>query len=237
MTQLNVIEKNDQRVLTSAQLAVSYGTDYKTISKNFTRNKIRYQEGKHYALLQGDERKNFLMNYPQIDDSLKHAKHIYLWTAKGALLHAKSLGTDEAWEAYETLVDDYFNKTEQLQRAHISSPVPQTIEDILIASLVSMKEMKFENEKLRQQVSHLSLVVDGEVVLTKTQRAEIQQAVRRRQGELNREGYEHPHFKSIYTAVNDHFNVPSYNEIKRTDFGQALKVIAGWYPKKKEEAI
>lgn len=39
MNQLKVIEKNDQRVLTSAQLAVAYGTDTKSISKNFTRNK------------------------------------------------------------------------------------------------------------------------------------------------------------------------------------------------------
>lgn len=235
MTNLRVIEKNDQRVLTSAQLAESYGTDAKSISKNFSRNKSRYKEGKHYFVLSGDDLREFKTNH-QIDDQFKHSPALYLWTVKGALLHAKSLGTDEAWEAYEALVDDYFNKTEQLQRASIPSPVPQTLEDIMIAQLVSMKELKAENEKLRREMSHLSLVVDNEVVLTKQQRAEIQQAVRRRQGELNREGYEQPHFKSIYTAVNDHFNVPSYNEIKRSDFEQALKVIAGWYPKKKEDA-
>lgn len=236
MGQLKVIEKQDNRVVTTAQLAEVFGTETKVISYNFNYNKERYEEGKHYFALTGEDRKEFLFNHREIQDGSKHAKVLYLWTAKGVFLHAKSLNTDKAWDAYGQLVDDYFNKTEQLQRANIPSPVPQTIEDILIASLVSMKEMKVENEKLRQEVSHLSLVVDGEVVLTKTQRAEIQQAVRRRQGELNREGYEHPHFKSIYTAVNDHFNVPSYNEIKRSDFGQALKVIAGWYPKKKEDA-
>lgn len=235
MNQLEIIEKNDHRVLTSSQLAESYGTDAKSISHNYTRNKKRYTEGKHYFVLAGEELKEFKTNH-QIGDQLKHSPSLYLWTVKGALMHAKSLGTDEAWTAYETLVDDYFNKTEQLQRAHIPSPVPQTLEDIMIAQLMSMKELKTENENLRREMSHLSLVVDNEIILTKQQRAEIQQAVRRRQGELNREGYDHPHFKSIYTAVNDHFNVPSYNEIKRTDFEQALKVIAGWYPKKKEDA-
>ncbi|OMD08360.1 ORF6N domain-containing protein [Paenibacillus odorifer] len=236
MNQLKVIEKNDQRVLTSEQLAESFGATVPKINYNFTYNKNRYEEGKHYFVLRGEALKEFKTDI-EIPTSLKRVHTLYLWTAKGAFLHAKSLNTDKAWNAYSQLVDDYFNKTEQLQRAGIPTQTPQTIEDILIASLINMKEMKVENEKLRQQVSHLSLVVDGEVVLTKTQRSEIQQAVRRRQGELNREGYEHPHFKSIYTAVNDHFNVPSYNEIKRTDFGQALKVIAGWYPKKKSEAI
>lgn len=236
MIQLKAIEKNEYRVLTSEQLADSFGATVAKINYNFSYNKKRYEEGKHYFVLKGDELKDFKTDF-EIPTSLKRVHTLYLWTAKGAFLHAKSLNTDKAWNSYSELIDDYFNKTEQLQRAHITSPVPQTIEDILIASLVSMKEMKFENEKLRQQVSHLSLVVDGEVVLTKHQRTEIQQAVRRRQGELNKEGYENPHFKSIYTAVNDHFNVPSYNEIKRTDFEQALKIISGWYPKKKEAVL
>ncbi|MFD1776700.1 ORF6N domain-containing protein [Paenibacillus rhizophilus] len=235
MNQLKVIEKNDIRVLTSEQLAESFGATVAKINYNFSYNKIRYEEGKHYFVLKGDELKDFKTDI-EIPTSLKRVHTLYLWTAKGAFLHAKSLNTDKAWDAYSQLVDDYFNKTEQLQRANIPSPVPQTLEDIMIAQLMSMKELKAENEKLRREMSHLSLVVDGEVVLSKHQRSEIQQAVRRRQGELNKEGYENPHFKSIYTAVNDHFNVPSYNEIKRTDFEQALKIIAGWYPKKKEDA-
>lgn len=234
MSNLKIIEQKDQRVITTAQLAESYGTDYKTISKNFSRNKNRYQEGKHFILLQGDERKEFLVNYHQIDDSSKHAKHIYLWTAKGALLHAKSLGTDKAWEAYEALVDDYFNKTEQLQRAHIPSPVPQTLEDIMIAQLVSMKELKAENEKLRQDVSHLSLVVDNEIWITDHQKAEIQEAVNNRVGKLMAKGYE-AHFQSIYRALKDHFSVPKYDKIKRVDFDRAIDLIKGWYPKKKED--
>jgi hypothetical protein len=236
MYQLKVIEKNNQRVLTTEQLAEAFGATVAKVTYNFNYNKNRYEEGKHYFVLKGEALKDFKTDI-EIPISFKRVHTLYLWTAKGAFLHAKSLNTDKAWEAYSELVDDYFNKAEQLQRAQIPSPVPQTLEDIMIAQLMSMKELKTENEKLRREMSHLSLVVDNEVILTKQQRAVIQQAVRRRQGELNREGYEHPHFKSIYTAVNDHFNVPSYNEIKRSDFEQALKVIAGWYPKKKEEAI
>lgn len=31
---------------------------------------------------------------------------LVLWTVKGALMHAKSLGTNETWEVSEKLVDD-----------------------------------------------------------------------------------------------------------------------------------
>ena len=76
------------------------------ITKNFNRNKGRYVEGNHYFCLKGDELREFKAN-GQID-LLPNANILYLWTEKGCLLHAKSLGTDKAWEVYEYLVDSYF---------------------------------------------------------------------------------------------------------------------------------
>jgi hypothetical protein len=126
MNHLEIIEIEGMRVLTTSQLAESYGTDYKVISKNFTRNKIRYQGKKHFITLTGADRRDF-MNNRQIDDSLKHAHTIYLWTKQGALLHAKSLNTDQAWDAYQTLLDDYFSKVEEAKQPQqdISSASPQ----------------------------------------------------------------------------------------------------------------
>ena len=40
---------------------------------------------------------------------------VYLWTQKGAFLHAKSLNTDKAWEVYDHLVDSYFEKKQPLK--------------------------------------------------------------------------------------------------------------------------
>lgn len=108
---LQVVETNNQRVLTTAQIAEQYGTDSKVISNNFNRNKTRYIEGKHYYCLTGEVKRDFL-NRHQIEDGLR-ATNFYLWTEKGALLHAKSLNTDQAWQAYEVLVDTYFSVREQ----------------------------------------------------------------------------------------------------------------------------
>ncbi len=108
---LQVVETNNQRVLTTAQIAEQYGTDSKVISNNFNRNKTRYIEGKHYYCLTGEVKRDFL-NRHQIEDGSR-ATNFYLWTEKGALLHAKSLNTDQAWQTYEVLVDTYFSVREQ----------------------------------------------------------------------------------------------------------------------------
>lgn len=91
--ELKVIEYRNIRVLTTQQLAEAYETDSKIVSNNFNRNKERYIEGKHYICLEGENKRNFLNNH-QIDDGLKNASKLYLWTEKGAFLHAKSLNTD-----------------------------------------------------------------------------------------------------------------------------------------------
>ena len=124
MSELKPIEQNGQRVLTTGQLAESFGTDSKTISKNFERNEGRYTIGKHYFSLEGESLKEFKASR-QIDDNLKFAPVIYLWTEKGAWLQAKSLNTDEAWEAYEALVDDYYTVKQQSIDTSLLSPEMQ----------------------------------------------------------------------------------------------------------------
>ena len=116
MENLPVTEYRDIRVLTTQQIAELYGTDRKTISYNFNQNKDRYTEGKHYICLQGNEKTEFI-NRLENHDSLKNAKVLYLWTEKGAFLHAKSLNTDKAWEVYDHLVDTYFNRKKPMSTA------------------------------------------------------------------------------------------------------------------------
>lgn len=106
MDELQIIEYDGIRVLTSQQIADAYEADANLLNKNFNRNKDRYVEGKHYICLQGDELRGFRAK-GQIDVS-PNVNKLYLWTEKGALLHAKSLNTDKAWEVYDKLVENYF---------------------------------------------------------------------------------------------------------------------------------
>ncbi|MCL1995002.1 MAG: ORF6N domain-containing protein [Defluviitaleaceae bacterium] len=106
--EIQVIEYQNKRTLTTQQLSQAYGTETQTITNNFNRNKERYTVGKHYYCLEDSEKREFI-DLNQIDLSSKNAQFLYLWTEKGALLHAKSLNTDKAWEVYDQLVDSYFN--------------------------------------------------------------------------------------------------------------------------------
>jgi phage regulator Rha-like protein len=143
---LRVIEQNGQRVLTTQQLAEAYGTDMERIQVNFNRNKERYKEGKHFILLQGDELKQFKATY-QIDNQLKFATKLYLWTEKGAWLHAKSLNTDEAWEAYERLVDEYYSIKENALNIQMLSPQLQA----LVALELRQKQLEQEVAAVRKE--------------------------------------------------------------------------------------
>lgn len=148
MNELQIIEHNNQRVLLTSQIAEAYGTDSKVISNNFNRNKERYQEGKHYYMLQGDNLKRLLGNH-QIDEQLKFTAKLYLWTEKGALLHAKSLGTDKAWEVYDMLVETYFN-AKSLGYSDLS---PQL--QFMINIENEQKVLKSEVQTLRNRVAEI----------------------------------------------------------------------------------
>jgi hypothetical protein len=145
---LRPIEHQKQRILTSQQLAEFYGTTTKKISNNFNRQKGHYIEGKHYFLLEGETLEMFkattqiadsleettaqfagesVETTPQIEESLKGINKLYLWTEKGALMHAKSLNTDKAWERYENLVDDYYRRGDQIQNLQAVLALGQTV--------------------------------------------------------------------------------------------------------------
>ena len=149
MENLQVIKRENQRVLTTAQIAEQYGTDAKAISKNFTRNESRYVEGKHYYCLTGDTLREFKANH-QIDDLRPNTNKYYLWTEKGALLHAKSLNTDKAWQAYEFLVDNYFEaKNEQ--------PLPAMSQMEMIAAIASnAAELEKKQRELERRMDLIS---------------------------------------------------------------------------------
>lgn len=113
MKTLTPIEFNDQRILTTEQLAEVYGTETKNIQMNFSNHKDQFTEGKHYYVLQGDELKTFKRSLPNdIGEPLKFAPVLYLWTERGASRHCKILDTEKAWEQFDHLEDTYFRVKE-----------------------------------------------------------------------------------------------------------------------------
>jgi hypothetical protein len=132
MKNLFPIEHKSQRVLTTAQLADGYETDVKRISENFQRNHDRYIQNIHYFKLEGEELRKFKES--AICGIAPNVNYFFLWTEKGALLHAKSLNTDRAWEVYGELVDTYFRAKETQIDYSKLSPELQMVQALLLSS-------------------------------------------------------------------------------------------------------
>ncbi len=118
MNELQILEHNEVRVMTTEQLADAYGCDSRNIKQNFNNNKERFEEGKHYFRLEGAELKAFKRQVENIDLPLsRFASTVYLWTKRGAARHSKMLGTDRAWDVFDELEENYFNPTKNLTPA------------------------------------------------------------------------------------------------------------------------
>lgn len=109
------VEYSEERVLTTEQLAQAYECSAAQIKQNFNNNISRFEEGKHFFKLMGDDLKIFKNRVENFDLVGKNANALYLWTKRGAARHSKMLGTDKAWEVFETLEENYFSQRENIQ--------------------------------------------------------------------------------------------------------------------------
>ena len=113
-TEIPVIVYKNKRVITTGLIAKVYSTSAKNIYMNFSRNLSRFEEGKHYFKLEGQELTDFKSvnqkNSPTISGSVRSkANSLILWTERGAARHAKMLDTDQAWNVFDKLEETYFD--------------------------------------------------------------------------------------------------------------------------------
>ena len=148
--QLIPIEMNNQRILTTQQLAAVYETDTNNIKNNFANHKDHFVEGVHYYLLKGEELRAFKREVNNIDLVKTNVNQLYLWTERGANRHCKILDTDKAWEQFDNLEETYFRVKEQR---------PDCIEDVLIQRLQEMKEVKQQIQATNKRLDGISDIV------------------------------------------------------------------------------
>ena len=181
-----MIEQDGQRVLTTAQLAEAYGTSEKRIQENFRLNKVRYHEGKHFYHVKGEELKQILDTPNFGGTKTGKIRQLYLWTERGALLHAKSLNTDKAWGVYDFLVEHYFRAV--------------TMEDLMDMTADRMLEnaKAYTEKKNRKQIDELrkyhNLQFNANIAKAKASVAQI---------ELLDYLEKHPDIAELVNAVND----------------------------------
>lgn len=222
MKELKVTEYRDVRALTTQQLAEVYGTNTDVISKNFTNNRERYIEGKHFICLTGDELREAKAS-GKIYGLPQNANKFYLWTKKGAFLHAKSLNTDTAWEVYDRLVDSYFDHSNLLDGM---SP------ELKAALIVDKRVTKVEH-----RIDH----IENDMPLFGAESDELSAHIRRRGAELlggkKTEAYldstiRQRVYRDIYNQLRREFGIyddegrmKSYKALKRKDLADAHEFV------------
>ncbi|WP_282140298.1 ORF6N domain-containing protein [Cytobacillus oceanisediminis] len=231
MNHLQPISQGGKRVLTTIQLAEVFGTEAKIINRNFQRNADRYVQGKHYFALSGEELREF-KGSRQIDDSLKFTSILYLWTEKGTWLHAKSINTEKAWDAYEMLVDEYYSIKEDL--------VPLSKDQALVTVLRTTADLmedtqtiKAEQHKIRKLVYEIDNKVEEHITLSSGEQRRVQKGIAQKVYELeSNPEFRSKLFRELHRELKDRFGVASYKDIKRKELQLALSYIENWFPRK-----
>lgn len=216
MQQLQVIEHCDRRVLMTSQLAEAFDTNPKVVTRNFQRNKERYIANQHYFSLSGDALRAF-KGEQQNDVSLKYVSVLYLWTEEGAWLHAKSLNSEKAWEAYQVLISSYYAVTEQL--VELKGDDTKT----LALTLQDWEQVQHRLEVLEMQMKEAITLHSGE---QKRLRVAVGERVYQLAGE--EQGARAGLFGALYASIRERYQVESYRDIKQHQLQDAIHFIANW---------
>lgn len=136
---LSPIIYKDVPCISTEMLAKAYEVDDALIRNNFTRNKERFTEGKHFFYLEGKELETLRVSncysqnlqveniYLQISSK---TRKLTLWTERGAARHAKMLNSDKAWDVFEMLEETFFNQP----AGDKMSPVPASPEKLTFST-------------------------------------------------------------------------------------------------------
>jgi hypothetical protein len=234
--EIEIREFRGQRVLTLRDIDALHKRTAGTSSRNFQNNREYFITDEDCFVVQPSQKNEFrCLGIPN--------RGLTLITESGYLMLVKSFTDKLAWSVQRQLVKSYFKaKTTHVAEVVSIPQIPTSYEDIMIFALQSQKELKAELALLKQdkqeqsdEIRKLSLVVDNEIWVNDHQKADIRDAVNKRVGYLKSQTID-AHFQGVYTDMNNFFNVPKYDKIKRGDYELALDFIKGWYPKKNNEA-
>ncbi|EHU9658907.1 ORF6C domain-containing protein [Enterococcus faecalis] len=223
MNTTRIIELNNQRLLTTEQLAEFYGASEKQIKQNFNNNKGRFSEGKHFYRLEGQELKDFKNRVENFDLVGRNANSLILWTKQGAGRHSKMLGTDRAWDMFDELEENYFNKqpklpTSQRELAMLAlSANEETNErvDVIEKEVADLKDNQkigaddygYLSRRVHQRVAE---VAKGFGKITKEQRGKL--------------------YKDINSGIKQITGVGTRSQLREKHYPMVIEYINDWEP-------
>ncbi|MBY0243027.1 MAG: ORF6N domain-containing protein [Burkholderiaceae bacterium] len=175
------IDWSDERVITTDLLAKAYGASASNIHDNHRKNAERFEEGKHFYRLVGDELRRFKALPGNIPVSAK-ARSLILWTERGAARHAKMLETDAAWDVFEALEDSYFHHRAAPAGGEVATDADRSTvvdrEPLLHAAIRMVVKHRLPFHKVYQTMNYFAGSMRF-AVMTKAQVAEAERFIER----------------------------------------------------------
>lgn len=225
---------NNERVLTTKQIAEAYGCKEKQIRQNFNNHKDRYKEGKHYYTLKGSDLKFFkdYVNSMEYVDNIdlvdKRAPHTTIYTKKVAFMAAKLIDTDKAWDMYEQLVDHYFTVNDAVNKPALPSDPNEILKLIVQANEnVSKRVTAIEQDNIvmKEQMSTINDVI----ILSAEHWEEVKKVVMERvHGITGNVSKQRKLYRGLWKAMQERYNVTKCKQIKDKDYADAIEFINNW---------
>ena len=166
MNKIISIEHNNERVLTTGQLAQAYECDGRQIKQNFNNNADRFVEGQHYFKLEGEALRKLRVENIDLQIS-PMTRSLYLWTRRGASRHSKMLGTDKAWEMFDQLEENYFKQ--QPKALTLDEQMAQGLlaaQKLLDTTRLELAQTKQIVNELQPKASYYDLILQSKSLMS-----------------------------------------------------------------------
>jgi len=228
MNEIQQVKFNGDLILTTEQLAEFYGTTVNRIIDNFNQNKGKFVKAKHYYLLQGEELKNFKRNIGNSDEPLvnKYSSQLIIWTKRGASRHSKMLGTDQAWDMFDELEENYFNSQQQVH-------LPTSPRELAKLALSANEETNERIDDVKKDVKDLQdnqTIAPGEYTYISHQVSKAVHEYVRMHDFIHTQQQRAKLYKDISRGLNEVTGVKTRTQLRRKNFDTADEFISNWQP-------
>ena len=142
-TTIPIVEYQGQRVVTLDMIDKLHHRPDGTASRNFTANKERFEEGKHFYLIDYSKNNEFRCFGIEVPP-----RGMTLVTERGYSMLVKSFSDDFAWEVQEQLSDSYFDNSQ-----------PMSTAEFLVQQANLMLEYENRFKKIEQRQTNTEVMV------------------------------------------------------------------------------
>lgn len=223
MNKLHLFRQDGVFVVDSREVAIMVGRNHKDLLENIrTYNK---------HLVSGKFRPSNFFIESSYRDSQNRVKPCYLITKKGCDMVANKM-TGEKGVHFSAA---YVEKFEEMEK-ELNNPRVLTESEQLRASIKLSLEATEEIGEIKEEVHTLKNRFDNELTLKHAQAQALQHAIRKRIERLFADGVmgvletKQQMYSKIHSQLRRAFQSPTYREVKRVDFDEAMQWVSAWRP-------